>query len=317
METAHKAEITWTTYLAQEFSLCERRFYFHNNLSFMGENPDSEPDARNAYFLKHLQMGEEWANSLIRNAISGILNHAIKHQSWPSRSAIKERITATMRRQFTQSELRPLQAFRQGRGIGKIRDCTALLEHELGFQIPDEHWLKIYKQILRKIDRFYTSPRINMYRHKTELWRDIDKIEYFTVGDNKVTARIDFAIEDDDILYIFDWKLNLIGNKSDDYHRKIQALYAKRKWNKKPTQVKIVELDLSVNEEEIAKRQPPSISIELDSRAVSRAESDIKRNIKRIQRLLSQSPKDYKACSSRKICYTCRYQSLCKDIIKQ
>jgi hypothetical protein len=238
MDTARPAmpelqnEFSWSKSRHEKFAECRRAYFYAYYGSWGGWEAEHGSAVRELYVLKKLSSRWQWAGSVVHGALKRILQAARATGSfWPLEKTL-ERTRSRARSEWAAS--RDKSYWREPSQI------VGLVEHEYGEAVPEGGWKKLYEQVVDgSLRAFYGSSILERIRSTPrDRWLSVDELDSWDFEGTKIWVAVDFAYRDaEERVQILDWKTGK-ERGVDQAQVGIYALYAQRKWNAEPDQVR-------------------------------------------------------------------------------
>ena len=229
-------EFSWSISRDNTFRKCQRMYYYQYYSSWGGWDIDADDRTRMIYILKQLQNRQMWAGKKVHESIEKTLNNIQEGIEVKVEKIIDDTLKI-MRQEFKSS-------------LGKIylinpKTC-ALFEHEYELPVTNTEWKNNADHVVECLKLFFDS---SVYKEvlglSADQWLEVEQFSSFFYKDIKIYAVFDFAYRNGDEIIIYDWKT---GKEETDKHKLQLAcygLFATKKWEIKPEDVKLMELYLS------------------------------------------------------------------------
>jgi hypothetical protein len=225
-------EFSWSKSRHERFAECRRAYFYTYYASWGGWEAEHGTAVRELYVLKKLSSRWQWAGSVVHGTLKRMLQAAKATGSfWPIEKTL-ERTRTRARSEWGWS--RDKSYWREPSQI------VGLVEHEYGEVVPDADWKRLYEQVIEgSLRAFYASPVLEELRRvPRDAWLSVDELDSWEFEGTKIWVAVDFAYRDaDGRVHILDWKT---GKERGVDHTQvgIYALYAQRKWNVAPEEVR-------------------------------------------------------------------------------
>ena len=232
----YENEFSWSVTRDSTFRKCPRMYYYQYYGSWGGWNDDADDKTRTVYILKQLQNRQMWAGKKVHECIEKTLKNIQDGIKMNEEAAIEDTLDV-MRKEFKSSIAK--------RYLIEPKTC-ALFEHEYELPVTNTEWKNNADHVVECLKLFFNS---NLYNEilglSADQWLEVEQFSSFFYKDIKIYSVFDFAYRNGDEIIIYDWKT---GKEEIDKHKLQLAcygLFATKKWEIKPEQVKLVEFYLS------------------------------------------------------------------------
>jgi len=295
-----KNEFSWSVSRDDMFQKCKRMYYFQYYGYWGGWDQEADDRTRMIYILKQLQNRQIWAGKNVHDCIENTIR-TIKggHKTINVRQLINKTLNK-MRREFISSKNKNY--------LTNPKTC-ALFEHEYDFEISDAEWKHNADNVVKCLNQFFSS---NVYNEILELsgnqWIEIDKFSYFHLNNKKIYAVLDFAFRKDNELIIYDWKTGKENLEKDKFQLACYGLFAVKKWDIDPKNVKLVDFYLSTEKQN---------EFRLGDLDLDQIENYIFISIDEMEKLLEDpigniaKEENFPFKENKEICNFCNYKKIC------
>lgn len=300
-------EFSWSKSRHERFAECRRAYFYAYYASWGGWEAEAGTPVRELYVLKKLSSRWQWAGSVVHGTLKRMLQAARATGTfWPLEKTL-ERTRARARSEWAWS--------RDKSYWQEPSQIVGLVEHEYGEAVPDADWKKLYDQVVEgSLRAFYASPTLDRIRGlPRDRWLSIDELDSWDFEGTKIWVAVDFAYRDaEDRIHILDWKT---GKEREVDHTQvgIYALYAQRKWNVSPEQVRGGLVYLVPN----GSPGGELVSVAADAAALEGCQAEMRASIAGMRGILSEPGRNVAAEASfprlpeRDTCRRCPFRRPC------
>lgn len=214
-------EFKWSLTRNNTFNTCKRLFYFRYYGMWNGWNENSSEEAKLCYRLSKMTNLHMLAGSVVHDIIQ-LLLESLKKSKTPRLDELKKMAISRLRIAWkkSKSEL----------WLENPKLNANLFEHYYNKQISKEFTKGIKDKVLNSITNFYNSDLFSRIQNIDPTnWMTIEQFQEFKIQDYIVALKIDFALDDNGKLEIYDWKT---GKEDESNIEQLicYALYGESKW---------------------------------------------------------------------------------------
>ncbi|MHC4946340.1 MAG: PD-(D/E)XK nuclease family protein [Planctomycetota bacterium] len=295
-----KNEFSWSKSRDEMFRNCLRQYWFHYYGSWGGWKFQADDRTRKIYVLKQLKTRHMWAGEKVHDCIKRALHNLRTGIDPMAEEAARKATLDIMRQDYMNSK--------RGDYWKNPKSC-GFIEHEYGFNLPDEKWKETAAHVEQCLQTFYRSDVYKMIRGlPNNQWLEVEDFSSFQLDGTKVHVVLDFSCRRGDEIYIYDWKTGRSESERNAFQLACYCFYAIQKWKVEPRQVVTVEYNLGSGRE-----SPYQLgSVDLDAirnrmlasiRDMKKLLDDPKRNAASEDRFAFVEDEDVcRYCNFRKIC---------------
>jgi CRISPR/Cas system-associated exonuclease Cas4 (RecB family) len=247
-----------------------------------------------------------WVGSVVHETVEDVLrrlqegNPGFLNAQW----VIQEMISGRMRPQW--------KASRDGLYLKEPKRHVGLLEHHYGYFVTKEEWKRLAESAKTAVGNFLQSPFWKTAHELQETdWLLLEDLETFMLDDVPVWIRSDFAYRDSaGKTIIIDWKTGSRPPKPRNMQLGCYGLFAVEKWGLDPSQVRIVEMNLT---------RGTWAEAGITGDDLNRTREEIRASIDEIRNLLADPeknearPEDFVPSPGRRKCSYCPFLEACAD----
>lgn len=296
----------WSNSRRRLFEECPRAFYFRYYGAREGWSPTAPPLARALYILRHVKGRHVWAGAVVHETVEDLLRRQLRGDpgflgaEW----IVHDMLTGRMRPQW--------KASRDGLYLEEPKKYPGLLEHHYGYFVRKEEWKKLAEGAKKAVKNFLLSDFwLNAQRLPVKDWLLLEDLQSFRLDDVTIWIRCDFAYRDPDgRVVIVDWKTGRRPPKPRSSQLGCYGLFAVERWNLKPSDVRVVEMNLT---------RGRWAEAEISEEDLDRTREEIRRSIGEIRDLLIDPrnnrarAEDFAPAANRVSCSRCPYLEACAD----
>jgi len=294
-----KNRFQWALSRQRNFDKCKRLYYYSHYGTWNGWDMYAPEEAKLCYRISKMTNLDMLAGSVVHDMIHELLESVKK-----SKLMTLESLKGTARNRL-------ISAWKQSKNKLWIKNPkwnTNLFEHYYNREIRKEDGLRIKERVLDSLANFYDSDIFARIRDIEPVsWKPIEQFQSFKIVDYTIGLKIDFAIDIDGNLEIYDWKT---GKESDSNIEQLicYALYGEQKWGYKLENIKLKLFYLNDNRIEEYKVSPEQKSEVIDN---------IIKNCQIMQSLLEDPDNNIAAkdnfpmIDNLNVCKWCFFQELC------
>jgi CRISPR/Cas system-associated exonuclease Cas4 (RecB family) len=292
---------SWSISRDRIFTECRRAYYFRHYGSWGGWDPEGDPEAREAYILKHLGNRFTFAGKVVHEVVALSLNRH-RYGTEATLEGAQETALRLLREGFRQS--------RDGLHRQDPKNKTGLFEHEYAEPLRDADWKGMRNRVFTCLRNFFASDiRGIILDTRIENWLPIDHLDSFSFEGTKIHVAPDFALRNlQGNALVIDWKTGRPGDGGDRTQLVCYGLFAREKWGIEPRRA-IGELHYLLTGD--------SDVFTLDERILEEGQDYIRRSIAAMRELL-EDPASNRAArerfpmtENRSTCTRCNYRRLC------
>ena len=224
-----KNEFKWSVTRHRHFEECRRLYYLSHYAHWGGWELGADEFARTCYRLGKMKNLDIWAGEIVHEVIYETLQK-LRSNHPPTLEAITSRAVHKLRTGWQQSKKEEWRVDPKRR--------LNLFEHYYGLPIPQERTDEIKQRVLQCLENFWRSETFAfIQRVEPEQWKSLEEFQSFKVENFTVVLKIDFALEHDGWLHIYDWKTGR-EDEEDLMQLVCYALYGMQTWGFPPDRIK-------------------------------------------------------------------------------
>jgi len=294
---------SWSKSRDDIFRSCRRRYFFNYYGSWGGWDPSVDRRTRQIYILKNISSRHIWIGSIVHEFVQQLLDK-IRYGYEVDLYSLLGNLRRTMRQDFERSENGNYTRYPKidGRTYG-------LFEHEYNVFIPNREWGQIFERAEMCLTNFFNSDTFRYIKSiGTENWLQMERLQTFDFEGTPVYVKIDFALENNGDIFIFDWKTGKVRDVEMDIQLACYGLYAQEKWGVPAQKIFCKRYNLYLDIVD---------NCEINDNVLQEAESYMRKSISSMKELLYDKDKniaiedDFEMCSDEKICRDCNFKKVC------
>jgi hypothetical protein len=224
-------EFKWSVSRQRHLQECQRLFYLNHYAHWGGWQLQADDFTKMCYRLTKMKNLDTWAGEIVHEMIYETLQKVRTDQP-VHLEAIISRAIDKLRVGWVQSK------DEQWRLDPKRR--VNLFEHYYTREVTRERTDEIKQRVVQCLENFCQSPAFQFIQQVgPDGWKCLEEFQSFAVERFTVALRIDFALEHDGWLYIYDWKT---GQPADEDLMQLvcYALYGIKAWGFPVDRIKII-----------------------------------------------------------------------------
>jgi hypothetical protein len=299
---------SWSKSRDEQFSECQRKYYYDKYVSWGGWDRNAPPLIRQAYVLKNLKNRWAWKGERVHHLIEEILK-AMRHGQTVGFDAALERLTEGMRADYRGSKAK--------KNWEDPKKNLGLFEMEYAKDITGKTWKEFHDSSAECLKNFFESDLYQeLLKDDKKSWLAIEDLEEFEFDAARVYVKLDFAREKNGKVEIFDWKTGKDDGQAAAIQIGTYAMYAMRKWDKPLDSVRAFLFNLG-SPKPVPSEQAVSQKL-INETILAMAES-----IKKMRALLSDPDKnvplaaaEFKFTNNERLCNYCNFYRICEKYQK-
>lgn len=242
-------ELSWSVSRSGLLDDCARRYYYNYYLSWRGWDRSAPLERKKAYRLKKLHSLATWAGDSLHVALADWFAEWARTGTRPEPEWVEQRALERLRSGYRDSRDRAQEWDRRPAKV------TRLAEHYYDEPSVDEasgeagrYGKRFVERIEKGVATFFQDPRLARCRETDPAnWLACEELGTIDLFGTKIYAIPDFALKDDDEVWIYDWKTGRPRDR-DRFQLALYALYAEQNWGVDPTEVSTVDAYLTTGE---------------------------------------------------------------------
>ena len=300
--TAISERAVWSKSQVSSFRECLRKGFLSSRFNLALEGEGSSPLQIQAARLKKLKNRHLWTGSVIHKSVGDIIKTLRQGGALLSPEEIIQQTKEVMRAEFKNSKD---QTPSEEQLFAERLFAERLFEHEYGLSINPQVWQDHWNTVEKSLRWFLSSRWLERLKELgPEVWKAVDEVLAFELGDIKAYVKIDCAVETGGRFHLIDWKSSALG-PDDQKNLGVAALYAHEVWGAEPeaitaTAVSLTEgrsLEASVNEDSLMETY---LRIQAEAEFLSQQTSEF-----------NGDPFKIPMTTHLKTCTRCNFQKLC------
>ncbi|MBU1699006.1 MAG: PD-(D/E)XK nuclease family protein, partial [Candidatus Eisenbacteria bacterium] len=273
--------------------------------SWEGWLHDAPPLARALYILKQLKSRQMWAGSVVHEAVEDHLRKV--------RSGITGMIEPDLlAERVIKDRLRPqFRESKDGLYLQDAKNRTGLLEHHYAQPVSNEMWKALAEDVKKALRNFVENYLGLALDLAEEDWLLLEDLHSFELEDVPVWVKCDFAFRDKQgRVVIVDWKTGKKVPEPGSFQLGCYGLYAVDRWGLDPSDVRVLEINLTIGKEASAVIQKEDLE---------KTAEEITASIRHLKGLLRDpeingaDSDDFKARPSKRMCHWCSFLEACEE----
>ncbi|MBI3949159.1 MAG: PD-(D/E)XK nuclease family protein [Acidobacteria bacterium] len=226
-----KNEFRWSVSRYRHFQECRRLFYLNHYAHWGGWELNADEFAKTCYRLTKMRNLDTWAGEIVHEGICETL-HKVRLNQPVSLAAMTAEAIQKLRVGWTQSKNEEWRLDPKRR--------LNLFEHYYNRQIPRERTDEIKQRVAQCLENFWHSPTFQFIQQVgADQWKCLEEFQSFELANFTVSLRIDFALQYNGLLYIYDWKTG--QQDGEDLMQLVcYALYGMKTWRFAVDRIKII-----------------------------------------------------------------------------
>ncbi len=224
-------EFKWSVSRYRHFQECQRLFYLSHYAFWGGWRLDADELSKTCYRLTKMKNLDTWAGEIVHQGIEETLQR-VRAQQPVSLDAIVSEAVNRLRKGWRES------INEDWRQDPKRR--VNLFEHYYHQEIPRARTDEIKQRVTQCLESFWHSQTFQfIQRVEPKYWKTIEQFQEFQLDNFTIILKMDFALEHEGWLYIYDWKTGQQNDK-DLVQLVCYALYAMKMWRFPVDRIKII-----------------------------------------------------------------------------
>ena len=220
----------WSHSRRKNFEKCKRLYFLQHYAFWGGWEYDADAFTRLCYRLSKVQNLDMWGGQIVHDQIETILRD-LRVGRRPEFEAVKARAVDRLRTDWVKS--RDLHWRKSPKGN------LNLFEHYYRLSILRDRTDALKENVLDCLQNFLSSETLSeIMTVPTEKWRTLEQFQQFSVGGFGVMLKMDFALELDEGVCIYDWKTGKEW-RGDSEQLECYALYAREQWQYPAERIKV------------------------------------------------------------------------------
>lgn len=295
-----KNEFSWSKSRDDVFNICKRKYYFQHYGSWGGWESTAPERTREIYILKNLSTRQIWIGQVVHDIIHLFLIQ-LKAGNNLNLSNLLFRLKKRLNEDFTCSESGLYKKFPKRCG---------LLEHEYKLLIQKEEWDKLFESAEKCIINFYNSDTLkNIKNQDPSQWIFLEDFLSFDFEGTKTYLKIDFAIEKENKIILYDWKTGKERETEMDIQLACYALYISQKRNINPNNIIVKRYNVALDKED---------QFEINSQMMEYIKNYMRKSINYMKEFLIDKnnnivkEEDFPKISILNNCIQCNFKKICE-----
>ena len=225
-----KNTFKWSHSRRKNFEKCKRLYFLQHYAFWGGWEYGADSFAKLCYRLSKIQNLEMWGGQIVHDQIETILRD-LKVGRTTEFEVVKARAVDRLRRDWVKS--------RDQHWRNSPKGNLNLFEHYYKVPILRERTDALKENVLSCLERFLISGVLTEIKTvPTEQWRTLEQFQQFSVEGFEVMLKMDFALELDEDVCIYDWKTGKEW-RGDSEQLECYALYAREQWECSSENIKV------------------------------------------------------------------------------
>lgn len=291
----------WSYTRQRKFEECKRAYYYHYYAFWNGWLADASEEAKKCYLLRRMKTLPMLAGEIVHDLVHSLILSCREGKLIPLEH-LQNAAVLKLRTSWKESRDRLWEY--------KPKDFTNLFEHYYKRVVPQEKADELKQKVLSSLDNFYHSSIFGIIRESDPgNWKEPEEFQRFSIGEHKVSLKMDFAVDRDGTLHIYDWKTGKKVAANQD-QLACYALYAQQKWDFSPEKIVLALYYLAgdtIDETTLSQEE------------LARTKETIVRNCREMQALCDDpvsntaSRENFPMTDNEAKCSYCVFQELCKN----
>jgi hypothetical protein len=295
-------EFSWSYSRAAKYQQCPRAYYYHYYAAWEGWQTDAPAPVKRAYLLKNLTNLSHWSGNLVHETIKFALTRLKAGQPVTEANLIKQMHTRAQA-DFSDSH--------SGRYRQKPNQLTGFQEHYYQTGLSKTTWQTAWTKAEQALRTFVNSSLYaHLRRQPAATFLDVETLQSLTLVGTKIWVQMDLVRQEDDKLYIYDWKTGSVDESELRRQLGIYGLYVQRAWPEMATTTSLQGVVYALAEDRL-------LAFDLDETVLQETQVMIETSITHLQGLLLDPQANlaelrrFPMIDDLKVCQRCQFRELC------
>ena len=301
-----KNEFSWSISKDRDFQLCKRKYYLRCYGSWGGWERDVDAFTKKIYILKNQANIPMLVGQVVHEAVAAAIN-SLKATTLPVDLA-QDLAIGLFKKGWKESKS---EKWKQDPKRKKN-----LFEHYYD-EVPTRDKLEEFGQTIQtSVENFYSSDSFRFIKSIRPVnWLSREALAEFQFGEVRIFCKLDFALKNNDGVYIYDWKTGK-QIKDDERQLAVYAHFAMDEWAVELENIRLFDVYLRFNTPVKIKVSPELLEQTRDyiTRSAGEMKSlldDPDNNIADIEKFpMTDNLNVCRRCSFKEICYPDTFRDL-------